>query len=140
MWKPKLIAAAWTLLILIGCWIPGNRLAVDETATSLLRVPNLDKLAHLVLFAFFGALWTRAFRGGRSRFALVMAAGIALAIVTEVGQGTKYVRREADILDAVADSLGTAIGIGAWILFERRDKSLKSQMVKSSQFRNFYRR
>lgn len=134
MSKSKLPAIVWTILIVVGCWIPSNRLAVDETATSLLRVPNLDKLAHLFLFGLFGALWTRAFPRGRTRFALVMAAGLALAIVTEVGQGTRYVRREADLLDAVADTLGTALGIAAWIGLE---KSRLGFTKDSPTFRRF---
>ena len=126
MSKPKIIAAAWTLLLVIGCWIPSSRLAVNETATSLMRVPNLDKLAHLFLFGVFAALWARAFRGGRSRFALIMIAGIALAIITEIGQGSRYVRRDADLMDALADTIGTALGIGGWIWFEKRSKRIKT--------------
>lgn len=102
-------AVAWTVLVLAACWLPKDRLPVDE-GRSHRRVPNADKLAHVALFAGFGWLWLRARPGRAGR---VAAAGVALAIVSELGQQVPVVGRDADVLDAQADTVGVGLGIAA---------------------------
>jgi hypothetical protein len=45
----------------------------------------------------------------------VLAGGVALAIVGELGQGVPLVRRDAAVLDALADVLGVGLEIVAAI-------------------------
>jgi hypothetical protein len=105
-------AVVWTVLVLIGCWIPSDRLPVDEGESWRWRVPNADKLVHVAMFAGFGLLWMRA-RPGPGRAARVLAGGVALAILSELGQEVPAVHRDADVLDALADVLGVGLGIAA---------------------------
>jgi hypothetical protein len=48
---------------------------------------------------------------------LVLVGGLLLAILTEVGQGLPFIDRQTDITDAVADTIGVALGIALfrWI-------------------------
>ena len=108
MSRRAMIAAAWTIVILFLCWLPSHVMPVPEGGH---HIPHLDKFVHAGMFAVFGSLWTWAGRGKRDagRVALV---GLVLAVVTELGQGTSLVHRDPDVLDAMADLAGTALGIG----------------------------
>lgn len=103
---------AWTLLVLAGCWFPRDRMPLDESRSGRWRVPNADKLAHVAMFAGFGLLWVRA-QARPGRAAWVVAAGIALAAITELGQASPVVNRDADPLDALADAIGVGLGVVA---------------------------
>jgi VanZ family protein len=103
-------AWAWTVLILVACWLPGRWLHVDESPRH--GMPHLDKVVHGMLFAGFGFLWLRALRA-RGRTARVLAIGLALAVLTELGQATAFIARDADPLDALADAAGLLLGLGA---------------------------
>ena len=63
------------------------------------------------MFAGFGILWMGALPP-RRRLA-VMVGGLALAGISEVGQGLPIVERDPSVLDALADSVGLLAGIGA---------------------------
>jgi hypothetical protein len=103
-------AVVWTVLVLVACWIPSDRLPIDEGGSWRWRVPNADKLVHVAMFAGFGLLWMRA-RPAPGRAAWVLAGGVALAVVSELGQELPIVNRDADVLDVLADVLGVGLGI-----------------------------
>jgi len=107
-WPGWMMAA----LILVGCWLPSNRLPASETVP---HVPHADKLVHFAMFASFGlvAAW-----GGRRRATLML--GVILAIVSELGQSTAWVGRDASVADAAADLIGLLSGIAlAWLATRR---------------------
>ncbi|HWE39265.1 MAG TPA: VanZ family protein [Isosphaeraceae bacterium] len=105
-------AVAWTLLVLVACWFPRDRLPVDEGRSHRWRPPNADKLVHVAMFAGFGLLWMRA-RPRPSQAARVLVGGLALAVISELGQELPVVHRDADVLDALADAIGVGLGIAA---------------------------
>ncbi|AMV39565.1 VanZ family protein [Planctomyces sp. SH-PL62] len=101
-------AIGWTLLIFVLCWMP--RTIVDQAGgEGGFMIPNLDKVAHSGLFAGFAFLWLKA-APVRKRLALVVLAGLAIAVITELGQLMPVVNREADIDDGLFDLLGIALG------------------------------
>lgn len=104
------LALLWTLVILAACTVPGSTLPS-------LTLWEFDKLIHFALFAGFGGLWMRALACplGR-RMAGVLLAGIAFALLTEWYQGLLPWPRTPDLLDALADSLGTLAGVVAYRL------------------------
>lgn len=108
------MAAAWTVLILALCLMPANwlGLAVVEQGYFRIPIPSPDKLVHFTLFAGFSALWIAA--GWPRRAAgLVVTAGLALAVFTELAQNLPAVGRDGNLLDTLADTLGV-LG-GGWI-------------------------
>jgi hypothetical protein len=113
----NLPAWIWTSLLLAACWIPGYWLHANESRRHL-GMSNLDKVVHAALFAGFGFFWLRA-PGWPWRTARVVAVGLALAVLTELGQATAIVARDADPLDALADAAGLLAGIGAARLLAR---------------------
>lgn len=116
----KRTVPAWvcTGLLLVACWIPGRWLHEEETGLDL-GITHSDKVVHGLLFLGFGFFWRRALRV-RGRTGWILAVGLMLAVVTELGQATTFVGRDADPLDALADVAGLLAGLGAARLLERR--------------------
>jgi VanZ family protein len=112
-WKTTL-AWLWTTGILVACSLPGQSLP-DIT---LFR---FDKLIHFALFAGFGWLWMAALRQPLARRAgVVLAAGLAYAVLTEPYQGLLPFERAPDPYDALANALGLGAGVLAFRLLRKR--------------------
>ena len=112
------LACVWTLVIMILCWMPTSGIEIQGDDSRYLRIPHLDKVVHAGMFALFGWLWTIAAGGGRRGWA-VLAAGLVMAVGTEVVQGLPMVGRDPDVWDGLADTVGVTIGIASasfWFL------------------------
>ncbi len=92
------IALFWTITIFIGCSIPSNGLP---------DITGKDKLIHVAIFVPFGMLWRML---GRS-WLWVLVVGTLYGILIEIWQGLMPIGREADVYDAIADTIGTILGI-----------------------------
>ena len=113
-----LLAWSWTVVILVLCWIPRMYLTSEEKLPKPFFVPNFDKLVHMGIFAIFAVLWMRV--GSSSRQAWwVLAAGVALAVITELGQEIPIVNRDCNVADGLADSLGILVGLVVYGLSHR---------------------
>lgn len=113
MTRSKWLPALWSLGLLVVCWMPRSGLPLNESTPTFLKVVGFDKLIHAGIFAGYAFLWRRV---SPPQWAIPIAlAGLALAIVTELGQNTWIVARDADVLDGVADFVGVVLGL---ILYE----------------------
>lgn len=108
---PRLLAIAWTLLILALCSIPGDSLPDSS-------ILSFDKLGHFGMFAIFGWLWSRMTTPAGTWW--VLAGGIAFAVATEIYQGLLPFDRTPDPFDALADLIGLLTGILTYRLWMRR--------------------
>jgi hypothetical protein len=111
-------AITWTAVILVLCWIPARWLGLQEYVpdTGGFPLPPPDKLIHFSLFAGFSLLWIGA--AWPRRVALrVLLAGLALAVLTELGQDLPFIARDGNLPDGLADSAGIVAGVvaGAWL-------------------------
>jgi VanZ family protein len=106
-------AWAWTVVILALCWIPRIYLGAIEHSPKPLFVPNFDKLVHLGIFAVFAVLWMRVGSSSRRGW-WVLLAGVALAVVSELGQDLPIVNRDANLADGLADTVGVILGLLAF--------------------------
>jgi VanZ family protein len=87
----------------IGCSIPGDGLPHAFTSK--------DKLMHVGIFMLFGFLWRQL---GYSVWKVLLA-GAAYGLLIEIWQGVMPLNRSFDLVDAVADTVGTLAGIAlAW--------------------------
>lgn len=104
------LALGWVAVVLVLCLIPGQ-----EVPDS--RLFEMDKLGHFGMFFVGGllALWAWPERVGA-----VVAAGLAMAVLTEGLQGLLPIGRSADVLDAVADVAGLLAGLGLFLALRRR--------------------
>jgi hypothetical protein len=123
--RPRLVAVAWTVLLLSACLAP-KQLVPDERAfTARRHLPPLDLAVHLALFAGFTASWLRVGRSPR-RWLAIAAAGLFLAVATELAQGLPIINRDPNLLDAAADIAGVLVGlIGMASLLRLRGRSAR---------------
>ncbi|WP_165250825.1 VanZ family protein [Paludisphaera soli] len=122
--RPWLYAAiGWTLLILGLCWMPKS-VVTQAGGERSVRVPHADKIAHTGLFLGLAFLWLKASPAPR-RFAPVVLGGLALAVITELGQMSSFVNRDGGLDDGLFDMIGVGLG-GAlfyWVAGGRRDEA-----------------
>lgn len=115
------LAAAlfWTFLIMAVCWLPLPMFPMGTGGEHPRAFPHLDKVVHASIFAVFGLLWLGAIPG-RHRFLVVMAAGMALAVITEFGQSLPIVGRDGDVSDGVCDVIGVFLAYPLALMLFRR--------------------
>lgn len=112
-------AVFWTLLIMVVCWLPMPMFPIGTGGEHPKRFPHLDKAVHAGIFVVFGLLWLRVIPGPR-RFLVVVAAGAALAAVTEFGQNLPIIGRDGELTDGLFDVLGVFLAYPlATFLFRR---------------------
>ena len=100
----------------------------DHGPPSVSWFPQADKLEHLVgfglpCFLVLLALHLRSAAAGRllstRAVGLVVGAFVVHAGVSEVIQGTFYTSRSGDPFDAVADIIGTILGLAGYVVLRR---------------------
>jgi len=109
-----LLASTWTIVVLALClvpsyWLPMRELELSSSQFLLQR----DKIVHYGMFACLSILWMRV-RPTWGWTGIVCVGGLALAILTELGQGLPMIGRDPDAFDALADAVGTFCGVGAF--------------------------
>jgi len=93
------------------CWLSPKWVHELERKTpSLFEFPDLDKVVHWGIFCVFALLWLRVSRSSH-RYWLVALGGLALAVITEVGQNLPMIQRDGNVPDAIADVIGVLIGL-----------------------------
>jgi VanZ family protein len=107
----RFLAVAWTLLIFIGCLTPGREIPH-------VSVPFIDKWVHFVMFGVFTFLWLCARPAtGRKFLVVLFFISVVLGTVIELLQGyLTSLGRSMELLDAIADSIGSLLGIGLFCL------------------------
>jgi VanZ family protein len=104
-------AIIWTMLIFVLLVMPTKGIEGKDVN----EIPNLDKIVHFVLFAVFSFLW---FSFAESKKTINEKIILLVIILTGsfYGLGMEFVQkyftvRSFSLLDALADSVGTAIGL-----------------------------
>jgi len=117
-------AIVWTLFIIYACLTK----AADIPQASWLDIPNKDKIVHFTFYFIFTLLWVRVI-GQNSRFTskqirlYVFLAAAFFGGIIEMCQGLFTTERSPDILDALANAIGSAISvIILWLLEKRSNK------------------
>ena len=111
------IAWLWTLLVFVLCWTPRQYVPEGQGRSTPFLFPHFDKLVHFLLFAGFSFLWLWA---GPMKARVIFWTGVAAAILSELGQLTPIVGRDATWLDGAADVVGVGAGIVAYHLVRNR--------------------
>ena len=109
--RARFLAILWTLLILVACFTPAKEFPKVD-------IPLVDKWTHLILFGAFTFLWLCA-RPVRTVSWLVslFLISVAFGAAIELLQGLlTFLGRSMEFMDAVADAIGGALGIGLFCL------------------------
>lgn len=118
-------AVGWTLMIAALCWTPGEVVQRVGDESNFFRLPNFDKLVHTGLFMGFAFFWLKASHPPK-RFMPVMIGGLAWTAITELGQLSSYVNRDARLDDAAFDMLGVLLGGLAYYWLESRQERTRA--------------
>jgi VanZ family protein len=125
----SLLAWLWTLVIFVLCWLPRMYVPGQEKIPRTFFLLNVDKYVHIGIFLVFAFLWMRSLAGPRRVF-WVFLAGILVAVVTELGQNNRFVNRDGNWDDGIADVSGVVLGILAdWLIsrFQANRQAVKTQ-------------
>lgn len=122
-----LLALFWSVLIGIACLMDGNTIP----KTTLLQLPNKDKIAHFVFYFVFSILWFRFFVDLKSsknkiRLAiLIFLVASVLGMTMEVMQYLFTTTRSAEWADVIANSSGSLAGLVTSLLYDAKNKKEK---------------
>jgi len=100
------LAITWTIGITIASLVSFNTVPKID-------LPGNDKLIHFLFYFVFVVLWSLAKKQTYFKIKydlLIVAFAIVYGIIIEVLQGVLTQTREADIYDALANSLGAFVG------------------------------
>ncbi len=125
------VAVLWTLVILTLCWLPRHVVQEVEKESSWFEIANLDKLVHWGIFMLFAIFWMRV-GPPRWRTMWVAAAGLALAVVSELGQLIPAVGRDASFADGLSDLIGVMLGVLLAATLEPLFRRLESLVFRKS--------
>lgn len=114
--RARPIAILWTLLIFFLCFLPGDDLPE-------VRIPLIDKWAHMVLFGVFTILWHNTTNTKSISYKLILVlVATFLGWLVEYVQGHYIPNRSQDNADTLADAIGGAAGIIIFTLYQRFNK------------------
>jgi VanZ family protein len=105
----------WIVVILGLCWTPKSLMPIPEGPRPVSIIPHLDKVVHFGMFAILG--WLGMYAGskpGPARYRGIFLLGLGLAILSELGQMTPLVGRDAGLDDLAADMIGVIAGLAAY--------------------------
>ncbi len=91
-------AIAYTVFLFVLISLPSENLPTDVN----------DKTAHVIAFAIFAVVWLTV----KTDYLRVILAGILFGVFIEVWQGSlpESFHRSFEVLDMIADGIGTLIG------------------------------
>jgi VanZ family protein len=106
-------ALTWTLIIFILLSLPGKILPNEDH----LRIPELDKYVHIILFGSFVFLWSFYFAlkkekesNSNKQFIRILIIACLYGIAMEYVQKYFIPNRDFDIFDIAADIIGAGGG------------------------------
>lgn len=119
--------AAWTLLLLALCFLPGRDIPD-------IHVPLADKWVHFVLFGVFAFLWLCAFPSEKIRsLLLAFTASVALGWLVEELQGLlSFLGRSRSGKDILADAIGGLLGVLFYYILSRRARRAREEKQPST--------
>lgn len=134
LYRYNIPAIIWGIIIFILLSIPGGNV---PRFTFLKDLP-IDKIVHFFLFMVFSFLllygFVKQYNNNYSRFWLYAVAfliSVAYGGLTELLQGTVFVKRTCDLVDFVTDTAGAIFGIIVCVWMVRK-KGIKKETEKNA--------
>jgi len=106
----KIAAIFWTTMVIIGSSISGGKV----NKLSPLTFEGADKIMHFVAYMGMVLLWSLVLKETGKRIGgarLSFYASIALGILLECGQSLVFDNRSFEIMDIIANIMGSIIGL-----------------------------
>lgn len=113
------LAIIWTLFMAYLC-------LTDFNKVPKIRISGIDKSVHVVLHFFFTLLWYLFLKSSRAvkknQLLIIGIASVLYGSAIEVAQAVFTTTRKADVLDVLANSVGTIIAFAVVTYFTHRAK------------------
>jgi len=109
----RLVAAGWTIFIIVATLLPKGVVSQNN----FLDIPHFDKVSHFAAFALLVFLWSSALveKTPKIKAARISFYGaIFLGILLEILQWQLNFGRHFEILDIIANIIGSIIGLIAF--------------------------
>ena len=98
----------------------------DFNKVPKIRISGIDKSVHVVLHFFFTLLWYLFLKSSRAvkknQLLIIGIASVLYGSAIEVAQAVFTTTRKADVLDVLANSVGTIIAFAVVTYFTHRAK------------------
>jgi Predicted integral membrane protein len=115
-----ILALFWTISITVAC-------LVSMTEVPVVNVDQADKIVHLCFYAVFSILWFQYLKSRiqntRTLFLSVFFLSVSFGILIEVCQSLFTENRQADLKDAIANTIGALLGLAIMALYNKRFKN-----------------
>ncbi len=115
-----ILALFWTISITVAC-------LVSMTDVPNIAVDQADKIVHLGFYTVFSILWFLylriAIKDTKKLFLSVFLLSVFFGILIEICQSVFTENRQADVKDAIANTLGTLLGLGIMAVYNKRFKN-----------------
>ena len=109
----RLVAAAWTIFIIVATLLPKE--AVSQS--NFFNIPHFDKVSHLAAYLLLVFLWSSTLFEKTTKIKAARIAfysSIIMGIVLEILQWQLNVGRHFEILDIIANIIGSILGLIAF--------------------------
>ena len=109
----RLVATAWTIILIVATLVPKG--VVSQS--NFLNIPHFDKVSHLCSYALLVFLWSITLKEKTSKIRAARIAfygSICLGVLLEILQWQLNVGRHFEILDIIANIIGSIIGLIAF--------------------------
>lgn len=114
-----MFALFWSLIVTVACLV-----SVSDVPDVDLGLENADKLVHFTFYAVFSILWfaylQTMVKNHKKLYVFVFLFSVSFGIAIEICQSLFTETRQADIADALANTLGTFFGLSMLWLFNNR--------------------
>lgn len=105
------LALAWTILIFMGCSLPGR----DIPKVNMFE--HFDKVVHFTFFMVFFILWFLYFGITKRNAFIIILTAFMYGFAIEFYQRYCVVGRSFDVWDGVADGIGAVLG---WLVMRKK--------------------
>ncbi len=106
----RFVAVGWTIILIVATLLPKEVVSQNNW----LDIPHLDKVSHLFAFALLVFLWSIALVVKTSKIKAARIAfygAIFLGVLLEILQWQLNFGRHFEILDIIANIIGSIIGL-----------------------------
>ncbi len=110
----KICAILWTILIIIGCSLPGSDIP------KLNLIEHFDKLVHFTFFFAFFILWYLYFHHKKHIIISLILISASFGFLIEWYQLHFVAGRSFDVWDGIADTIGAIFGALFILLFIKK--------------------
>jgi VanZ family protein len=121
IFRSKWLAIIYFIFISVLFFLPGTSFPERDWMMTI----DFDKFVHFCIFSGLVFLWRSAFDLKLPKFSTVIFLGALLyGFLVEVIQLNWIPNRSFDLLDVVADSLGSLAGLLVWARVHKKNKPL----------------